>query len=322
MLSLIDESMKTHDAIFLEEPTTNGFFPMLQGTLATADYLMSVDVEYPEFSRRMCRLLQILHQRGKKIYQVEPFLKSLVEIHTFFANGHGPQDLNRDSDQYRVYLAERNAAGALLNYYKTVVAGSFDETVEAIRRFARQDAARFRLRDAMRAQAIITLLKVSESSYIEAGEMHYGLWSMLRRTVSKDFYVKPLFTAAAALETIGINSRFYGPGDKLTLLYVFHPTIHETVRERLLAARSLVYTKIIEKKELTEDLESFPHLRDEAACIQKVNQLSLEDCRNIFPDLRRTNTFEARQIVDRYFKRSKSVIRPLLDRVIQKQVNL
>lgn len=107
------DSMKNHATIIMEEPPTPGFHKMLSGALAIDEYLMPIDVEYPEFSRRMCHLLQELLQCDKQIFQVEPFLQNLLALHTFFAQGHGPQDLNRDSVQYRVYLAERNATGSL-----------------------------------------------------------------------------------------------------------------------------------------------------------------------------------------------------------------
>jgi hypothetical protein len=306
MLPLISGSMKNHDAVFLEEPPTAAFQEMLKGALAINEYLMPLDVEYPEFSRRMCLVLQELYHSGKKIYQVEPFLKYLIEIHTFFAQGHGPQDLNRESDHYPVYIAERKATGALLNFYKTVLTESFDANIEAVLCFARLDAARFRLRDSLRAQALIPLIKHFESSYIEAGEIHYILWSLLRQSIPNDFQVNPIFIADTALHKLGIKGHLYSPGDRLTLLYVFHPTIQGTAREKVLAARSLIYTKLIEKVELTDDVESFPHLRNEFACIQTVDRLSLEDCRNLFPDLRHTKTSNARKVVDKYLLKHKS----------------
>jgi hypothetical protein len=300
LLPLISGSMKNHDAIFLEEPPTARFREMLNEVLAIDEYVVSLEAEYPEFTRRMCQLSRELNRSVKKIYQVEPFLEYLIEIHTFFAQGHGPQDLNRESDHYPVYLAERKATGALLNFYKTVLTESFDATIDAVLRFAKLDAARFRLRDSLRAQALTPLIRRFESSYIEAGEIHYILLSMLRQNMPNYFQVKPFFIATAALNKLGINGHLYSPGDRLTLLYVFHPTFQGTAREKILAARSLIYTKLIEKVELTDDVESFPHLRNEFACIQTVDRLLLEDCRNLFPDLRRTKTSAARKVVDEY----------------------
>jgi len=92
----------------------------------------------------------------------------------------------------------------------------------------------------------------------------------------------------------------YSPGDQLTLLYIFHPGIRDSQRERMLAARSIIYSKIVLKEEVTDDLDTFPHLRDELGCIRIIKQLSLDDCRRLFPMVRREKTSEAREIVAEY----------------------
>jgi hypothetical protein len=51
----------------------------------------------------------------------------------------------------------------------------------------------------------------------------------------------------------------------LTLLYIFHPTLSQLGREMLLEARSMIYSKFLEKFESDEDGGTFPHLRDELA---------------------------------------------------------
>ena len=88
MIPIAAVLMRRHDAIFLEEPPAAGFEQMLEGSLDVDDYLLQLDLEYPEFSRNMCYLLQELKAAGKKIYQVEPFLEILAGIHDFFAEGH------------------------------------------------------------------------------------------------------------------------------------------------------------------------------------------------------------------------------------------
>ena len=72
------------------------------------------------------------------------------------------------------------------------------------------------------------------------------------------------------------------------------------MREQVLAARSIIFSKIIEKEELTDDLNSFPHLRDELACIRMTKALGLDDCRRLFPLVRRAKSSDARQIVTDY----------------------
>ena len=300
MIPFIADCMRQHDAIFLEEPPAAGFEQMLEGALDADDYLRQLDVEYPVFSRDMCYLLRELKAEGKKIFQVEPFLEILLGIHEFFAEGHRPQELHKDSVQYPVYLTERNATGALLTFYQTVMTGSFGKTLEVVKEFARLDAARFRLRDSLRAQALAPLVKKYPSAFIEAGVIHYPLWGLLRRQVSSANRLRLIFLADIALETLGRKGRLYGPGDQLTLLYIFHSSLAQPRREAVLAARSLIYSKLIAKEEATDDLNALPHLRDELACIQIVRRLSLDDCRQLFPLVRSATSAEARQIVAEY----------------------
>ncbi len=202
--------------------------------------------------------------------------------------------------QYPVYLAERNATGALLAYYQTVMTGSFEASIEAIKRFARLDAARFRLRDSLRAQALEPVVAKYPSTFIEAGVMHYPLWRLLRRQMPLQKQVRLIFIADTPLNTLGKKGHLFGPGDLLTLMYIFHPTVAQPKREALLAGRSLIYSKLVAKEESAEDLNSLPHIRDELACIQIARRLSIADCQRLFPLVRGVTSAEARQIVAEY----------------------
>jgi hypothetical protein len=300
MIPFIADRMRRHDAIFLEEPPDTGFQQMLDGTLDVDDYLMQLDLEYPAFSRGICYLVRELKTKGKEVFQVEPYLEILLGIQEFFSDGHRPGELCKNSIQYPVYLAERNATGALLTYYQTSMTASFEKTLDAVRQFARLDAARFRLRDFLRAQALAPLVKQYRSAYIEAGVIHYPLWRLLWRQFPASNRPQVVYLADTALKTVGRKGHLYGPGDQLTLLYAFHPTLKQPEREAVLAARSLIYSKLIAKEELTNDLSALPHLHDELACIQIVRRLSLDDCRRLFPMVRRAGTSQAHQIVAEY----------------------
>ena len=306
MIPRIAEGMRQHEAIFLEEPGSPDFQQMLSGELAIEDYLLPLDVEYPHFGRAMCLLQRELYAEGKVIHQVEPFVETLIHIQELFAEGGRPVDLASGSLAYHVYRAERAATGALLAYYQTVLTGAFEDAVDSVLRFARADAARFRLRDSLRAQELARLIPKYRSSYVEAGLMQYQLWRLLRRLLPPAARVSPIFLADAARPPLAEKGHlYYAPGDQLTFLYIFHPTLSKTEWERLLAARSMVYSKILEKNELDERLETFPHLRDELACIRAVRQLSLEDCRHLFPLIRRAGTQEARRVVTEFLLRRK-----------------
>jgi hypothetical protein len=306
IIGITADLMQRHDVIFLEEPPVNGLQGMLQGAQSIDDYLLPAEVEYPEFSRRMCRLLRELHQNGKKIIQVEPFLQNLLAIHTFFSQGHRPNELKPESLRYQVYSAERDATKALLDYYQIVMTGSFQASIKAIIRFARFDAARFRLRDALRARALAAELKKGSAAYIEAGAIHFSLYHLLRKRMPS------AFLAHKALKTLGVKGHLFGPGDQLTLTYIFHPNVNGTLKEALLAARSLIYSKLIEKEEVSADLETFPHVRNELACIRTVKLLTLDDCDRLFPLIRRLKTTHAGQLVNDYLVRIKKLPRQKL----------
>ena len=303
MIPYITEEMKRHDAIFLEEPPSANFRRMLYGSIPVESYLMELDIEYPVFSKDMCYLLRELYEQGKKIFQTEPYLEALVSIHEFFAEGHSRNELSENSLLYPVYIAERNATGALMAYYQAAMTASFDKSLEAVLRFARMDARRFRMRDSLRVQELAPLLKKYPSGYIEAGQMHYPIYRLLRKQITRSVPIQTVFLADAALKNIGESGHLYGPGDQLTLLYIFHPDMVETMREKLLAARSMVYSKIIHKDEITDGNNRLPHLSDEIKCIRSVNQLSVNDCRQLFQRVRRSTSHSARQIVTEYLSK-------------------
>ncbi len=288
-----------HEAVFLEEPPDPGFHGMLQGEVPVDDYLLTIDSEYPVFSRDMCLLLQKLHAEGTAIYQVEPFLEVLLAIHEFFAAGHRPADIAPDSIEHLVYRAERAATAALLAYYHAAAAETFEEAVHAALRFARADAARFRLRDTLRAQALAPLLVRHPCAYVEAGWIHARLPGAVRRHLPAGCEVRTVRLPLRALSAAGEHGFSYSPGDRLTLRYLFRSESRHSGLEPLLAARAMIHAKILLKEESPADPEGLPHLRDETFCTRLVERLSLEDCRRLFPRLRRLSSPEARLLVEK-----------------------
>ncbi len=302
MVPVIADIMKKHEVIFLEEPPAPGFTDMLETRLDIDEYLMPMDLEYPEFSRRMCRMEQALHAKGKRLIQVEPFIEALLSIHEFLVRGKKPGDIAPDSLLQFVYQAEKNATAALLSYYRTAAAGSFDQTVAAVRRFSRADAARFRLRDSLRAQEIVRQAGAYRSIFVEAGMIHFYLWQQLRRKLKDRFLVQPVFLDRTVLELSNPHQHTYSPGDQLTLAYVFHPGLSSEKWETLMAARSIIYSKIIRKDEHVADDIAFFHLTDEIDCIRTVRMLSLTDCRTLYPMTRHAGTATARLAVADHVK--------------------
>jgi hypothetical protein len=298
-IPLAQRLMATHDTILLEEPFDKRFEPMLDGKVSIDAYLEDQELEYPEFTRRMARVLRERRQAGIRLVQVEPFIDRLFSIHDRFANGEGPQDLPEGTDLYRVYRAEHLATKALIDFYHISICDNFETTVDAVKRFARADAQRFALRDQMRAKALVVLLREPGKTYIEAGQIHYPLWHELKRRLPTGFLLRVHFLMTAVVRELGYRRHLFGPGDLLTLHYRFHPR-SRFQNENLFAARALIYNKMIHKEEIAADADSYPHTRDELEVGSVTDQLSLDDCRRLYPWVRRASTTESREIVMRY----------------------
>ena len=293
--------MESHDAVILEEPPDDRFQQMLSKEVSIDSYLDKLDLEYPEFSRRMSETLLELCEAGKRLYQVEPFLEKLIEIHELFAEGGNPSDLKAGTLLHQVYEAERHATAALLAFYRASLRGTFEETLEKVRSFARADARRFLVRDRMRAHEISARVFCPGSYYIEAGQIHYFLWRELKQLLPADYPLTIKFLMADAVRDTGLQGHLDGPGDGLTLLYMFHPN-RNSREDDLLAARALIYNKLIIKEEILETTDPFPHTRDELETAATVRKMSLADCHRLFLLVRRAPTDEARDVVQRYLK--------------------
>ena len=300
---LVAKQMRQHDAIFLEEPPDTLFGRMLAGKMTIDEYIKSQDVEYPAFTRRMCVLLRNIKAEGRHIYQIEPFLEALLNIHDFFSQGHRPEEIEKNSVWHSVYHAERRATAALLKYYQVVMEGSFRKTIGAVKLFAQQDAARFRLRDAMRAKALAPIVQRFSSSYIEAGAIHFALLLFLRQKKIHPKNLRVRFLSRDIFRRFGKKGHLYGPGDLLTLRYIFHPEMQDSNQDDLLAARSIIYSKMIQKTEQIDHLDTFPHIRNERLCIHTVNRLSWDDCQRLFPIIRHVKSADACDLVAEYLAR-------------------
>ncbi len=298
-LQIVTDMMLEHDVIFLEEPPHPHFFAMLEERFSIEEYLMEQDLEYPEFSARQYALLRSLYRQGKEIQQIEPFLEHLVQIHFFFADGNAPDDLEKDSIRYQVYLSERDATEALLEYYKSVQKGNFDTILHAVKHFARADAERFRLRDTLRSKEIVKNLPASGTVFLEAGTIHVLLNTLLQQQLSSTQKIEAISVEHLALEKLNLHGSLFSPGDELTIAYLHEEDI-SLDQQDLLAARSLIYSKIVTKEEIEENSESYPHTRNEYEVIQLVNSLNIADCRHLFFNIRKLKTKYALQNVKKF----------------------
>lgn len=284
------------DRLVTEDAPSAEFAPMLAGDLSLDDYLAANDTEFPEFGRRLGRVWQRLHRKGVAVRPVEPFVEELLAIHHFLADGGTPTDIPAGTRRRAVYEAERDATGALLDFYQTAADGSFAEVLAAIRRFARADARRFVLRDRLRAEAILAELPAKGRVAVEAGQIHLALGRDLRRLRPAGIRVETVFLMTEIAARLGRRRHLYPPGDLLTLLYVFHPRL-ETARHERLAARALVYAKVTAKMERVPDDGDFPQTRDDLHTLALVERLPLVMCRELFRKMRRAGVSRARRIL-------------------------
>jgi hypothetical protein len=303
------EQMERHRIIVLEEPPSPQFIPMLSGQLGIDDYLMELDSGFPEFERSLCSVLRDLHSRGRRIIQVEPYLEKLLEIHELFAVGKTPSGVLRLPSLRAVYQAEKQATEALIAYYAHSVSSPFDQVVQAVKTFARADAQRLTLREQLRAAAIASLARdhPGQTIFVEAGYIHYPLYHYLRREVGASHRVCVVFLLAPVIRKLEGKRRNLGPGDLLTLHYAFHCRLDEAAAD-LLAARSLIYIKLIHKEELLPSSRSpTPHAEDEIEANRMVDCLSFEDCRSIFERIRLSDRKQSQRTVRHYLNDAKKL---------------
>jgi hypothetical protein len=168
--------MRESDTIILEEPHTPGFTEMLRGEMAIEAYLLQVDASFPLFAKSLCVELRQLFAQGKHIVQVEPYLDSLVQIHELFANDKTPEYVLSLDGLRDVYLAEKEATGALITFYGMSMKDDFRAVIDSVKAFAQKDAHRIRMRDVMRAAAIAELTASGQRLFVESGYIHYGLY--------------------------------------------------------------------------------------------------------------------------------------------------
>jgi hypothetical protein len=297
-LPFAQEEMEYHEVIVLEEPPSPTLDAVLRGEAEVEEYLWEMDAEFPEFGRRQLEILGELRQQQKTILQIEPYLERLVQIHELFAQEVSPEDVMAREELKAVYQMERETSAALLGFYQLSLQAPFGQVVESVKHFARRDAARFRLRDAMRAQALTKLAGNYESIYIEAGHMHLALPGELYQRLNGNGRVRSRFLMEKVARRRSSRPRVFGPGDNLTFYHLFHRPL-KPEQETLLAAQSLIYIKLLSKDEVPEDNSATPHLDEELRLSELVRRLSYEDCELLYPHLKRATPPEAlREVQD------------------------
>lgn len=293
------ELMARQEAVVLEEAPEADFPAVLTGALSIGDYLADKEVEFPRYSQEQLRGVRRLHERGVRVLQVEPYLERLIGIHEALAAGQTRAAVEGWEEFREVYAAESRATAALLRFYRLAHTASFPEVVAAVQDFARADAARFRLRDSLRAAAIAMLVHDFSRLYVEAGYIHLFLVRSLKRRLAGKAKVRPVFLLAARSRAIMGRPRPLGPGDLLTLNFIFGKAMSPPAAA-LLAAQSLIHIQLLSKEELLPGAEAAPHLADEARAWQLSTSLSYQDCQSLYPRVRRLSPAAAVAAVEAY----------------------
>ena len=295
--------MEQNQIIVLEEPPASSFLDMLNGRVSIDDYMMGLDSEFPGFERRMCTLLRELHSKGRQIIQVEPYLESLLQIHELLSDGKTPDDIVKDPRLESVYRAEKRATGALLDYYTQSLRAPFDKVLKAVQAFARADAGRLIMRERLRAKAITPLTSYAVDIYVEAGYIHYCLYHYLKKALGRSEKIRVVYLLEPVVRRLKGKRRNMGPGDVLTLRYAIHGAVAKDVAN-LLAARSLIYIKLLQKDELLPGDSDAPHSEDEVSVNRIVDSLGLEDCQVLFGQIRLAKREQAIRVVEEYLRAS------------------
>ena len=291
--------MEQHQIIVLEEAPLPEFLDMLDGRLSIDEYMMILDSGFPGFDRLMCVLLRDLHSKGWQIIQVEPYLETLLQIHELLSDGNTPQDVMKDPRLESVYRAEKCATGALIDYYAHSLTAPFDEVVDAVKAFAKADADRLVMRERLRAQAIKPLTSHGVDIYVEAGYIHYPLYHYLKKALGRAQRIRVVYLLEPVVRRLKGRRRNMGPGDILTLRYALHGGLPEDLAD-LLAARSLIYIKLLRKDELLPVDSDAPHSEDEVGVNRIVDGLNFEDCQALFDQIRLAKRERAIRVVEEY----------------------
>ena len=300
-LPFMASQMERHQVVVLEEPPSPNFSGMLNSTISIDDYMMELDSGFPEFGRRMCGLLRKLHAGGKLIIQVEPYFERLLQIHELLTSGKTAEEISGRPEFREIYEAEKRATGALISYYSVSTTGPFSSVVEAVKNFARADALRLTFRERLRARAIASLYSPGEPMYVEAGYIHYPIYRYLRQEMDKGQEIKVVYLLGPVIKKLKGKRRNMGPGDILTLRYALHRNVQKETAD-LLAARSLIYIKLIEKEELFPGKSGTPHIEDEIEVNRMVDRLDFNQCGELFRQIRLSKRQKAVETTKEYMK--------------------
>ena len=287
--------MAGHELIILEEPQTPGFEEMLQGKLPIDDYLMLTDFEFPEYAREQCRTLQHLHSLGATILQIHPWMDELVGVHEFFVAGNSPAQIPRGGKAWEVYSREHEWSRKLLAFYTAAGKKDFKGILAAVTEFAKADAEKIRDMDQDRAAAVAKTVAGRSSVYVECGAIHHTMIGLLIKMLGHGRIKAVHLMEEVCKERYGVR-RLIPPGDLLTFRYLVRAP-EDSAQESLLAARAMIYNRLMEKDENFESAYAHPHMDAEALVLQIISGLDTEQCKDMFDIIRHMGVRESLALV-------------------------
>jgi hypothetical protein len=228
-------------------------------------------------------------------------MEKLMQIYEMFSNGKGPADVKKIPAMRKVYDAERKATAALLNFYELSMSSALPSVLESVKEFARADAERFLLRDSLRAQAISEVItKKDRRVYVEAGGIHIHLEKALQQKLGKRCQIKSVILLGEEIQKLRQGKTFYPPGDHLTIHYILKRKENKDY-ETLLAIKSLIYIKLLNKDEMSPNRKTkTPHLDDELKVNSLIEKLTLDDCETLYRKIRFLPRVKALKIATTY----------------------
>ncbi|MEZ0344791.1 MAG: hypothetical protein ABWJ99_08350 [Caldimicrobium sp.] len=287
------------DLIILEEPASKNFESFLKGEKGFYEALKEEELGFPEYTKELWNYLKKLYQEGKEIFQIEPYLSGLKRIYEEITANEKKEF---DEVLQRIYDTENRCTGKLLEFYESTLKDDFETVINRVIDFSREDAKRFKLRDEMRAQAILENLPDTGKIYIEAGTSHLHLLKRLSKNLKGKGGLKVVFLLGEVCKKLTGKTWIYPPGELLTLKHILGHKM-ERFEERLLSARALIFIKIIPKEELRPNPQNpYPHLHWELSANFMVEKLSFEDCKQLYKKTFFVSDYEkAFMIVKSYF---------------------
>ena len=270
------------DVIVLEEQKDVEFGDMLEGRISIEKLMEIHKSRFPEYSRPRYELLREYYQMNKKINrevkieQVDPLPKNTLAL---FLREIGGEIVSTD-----------------------IRIGNFDSAVKGILQTHKLDAIVLNESDARRASAIEKKIREGEwrgTVLIEAGSAHTRVKNLLRKRLRHrdSVEVSSFYTTKniAEKEFGGGTVEVYHQGEELTRRNIYKKDLGG---EMLLAARFLV----------ASSMYIFESKQDEAEVInyramKMANQLSYEECKEIYKKIEDMNQLETFDFVKEYLKK-------------------